>query len=273
MATTTTITFGVPVKNLSYGYNATLMSEAEFKDEFLWGIPMCNPVTGQTLPDYVFQQKISAAQKYIENMLDLKIFKQYVEEQKNFVRDEYMNWAYVKASWMVNTPFYITGRVNTNQVLKYPNEWVTVRRKEMKDDSFSRNMYLVPTGQGSMVSFNFQLTINNLYSFYGARIIPEYWFLQYLTGFEIIPNDIIDLVGKQAAIEVLTLIEMTVSAGSAGMYGSASASLSLDGMSQNTSRANGGNIFKQRIAQYQTEVREQVKQLKMVYTGITFDVV
>lgn len=269
-----TLTFGVPVKDLSYGYNGITMSTAEFKDEFLWGIPLCNIVTGQALPDYVIAQKIKSAQKYIESMLDLKIFKQYVEEQKNFVRDEYMTWVYIKASWMVNTPFYVTGRVNTNNVLIYPNEWVTVRRKLIKDDSFSHNIYLVPTGQGSMVSFNFQLTINNLYAFFGSRVIPEYWFLQYLTGFEIIPYDVINLIGKQAALDLLPIIEMTVAGGGNGFtFGSASNSLGLDGMSQSISKANGGNIFRHRIMQYQQEIKDQLVQLKMAYTGIVFDVV
>jgi hypothetical protein len=174
---------------------------------------------------------------------------------------------------MVNTPFLITGTLNGQKVLQFPASWVTNRRKITKDDSFSRAMYFVPNGQGTVATFAYNLTINNLYSFYGSRIIPEYWQLEYLTGFEIIPYDVINLIGKQAAIELLPLIEMTVVSGGGYTFGSASNSLGLDGMSQSISKANGGNIFKQRLQQYQSEVNAQVKQLKNIYTGFVFDVV
>lgn len=268
-----TIDIGVPVNDYSYGYNGTTMSITEFKDEFLWGIPLCNQVTGQTLPDYVIQQKLAAAQKYVENMLDLKIFKQFIQETKEFLREEYMEWGYVKASWMVNTPFYIIGQLNGQQVLQFPQSWVTVYQKVTKDDTFSRNMYFVPNGQGTVATFAYNVTINNLYAFYGARIIPEYWMLQYLTGFEIIPADIINLIGKWAAIQLLPIIEMTIVAGGGYTFGAASNSLGLDGMSQSISKANGGNIFKQRLHQYQQEFNMEAKQLKNFYTGFVFDVI
>lgn len=270
---TNTITIDVPFKDLSHGYNGIVMSVAEFKSQYLWGIPLCNQVTGETLSDSVIQQKLNAAQKYIESMLDLKLFKQYVEEQKNFVRDEYISWGYTKASWFVNKPFFILGRINEQIVLTYPSEWVTTQRKIIKDDTFSKNMYFVPNGKGSGVtSFALNFTINNVYSFYGSRVIPEYWDLQYLTGFEIIPADIINLVGKKAAIELLPVIEMTITSGGGYTFGSASNSLGLDGMSQSISKANGGNIFKQRLEMYDKQLSREIAQLKHVYTGFTFDV-
>src|SRR5882757_7106087 len=124
-----TITFSVPYNNYSYGFNGSVMSVSEFKEQYLWGIPLCNSVTGQTIPDNTFKQKLAAAQRFVENMLDLKIFKQYVGETKHFTRDEYESWGFIKASWFINTPFYITGTLNGQQVLKFPNEWVTVQRK------------------------------------------------------------------------------------------------------------------------------------------------
>jgi hypothetical protein len=268
-----TLEFDTLFKDLSYGYNGEAFSIVEFKDEFLWGIPICNQVTGQSLPDYVLRQKLLSAQKYVEGMLDLKIFKQYILETKEFVREEYMEWGYTKASWFINKPFVISGVLNEQKVLVFPASWVTTRRKITKDDSFSKCMYFVPNGQGTVATFAYNLTINNLYSFYGSRIIPEYWQLEYLTGFEIIPYDIINLIGMQAAIEILLLIEMTVVSGGGFTFGSASNSLGLDGMSQSVSKANGGNIFRQRIQQYEKQIATQLTQLKHIYSGFTFDVV
>lgn len=268
-----TITFSVPFNDSSYGTNGLALSVNDFKDAFLWGIPLCNTVTGQTLPASVILQKLQAAQRYVENELDLRIFKQYVGETKPFVRDEYMIWGFVKTSWSVNTAFYITGTLNGQQVLKFPNEWVTPQRKVNKDYIFEKCLYFVPNGKGSAVSFAYNFTINNLYSFYGSRNIPEYWFLEYLTGFEVIPADVINVIGKYAAIQLLPIIEMTIVSGGGYSFGSASNSLGLDGMSQSISKANGGNIFKQRIAQYDNELQRELVQLRDAYSGIVFDVV
>lgn len=268
-----TTTVDVDFNDVSYSWAGQVLTTQEFKDQFLWGIPLCNTTTGQTLPDYVIQQKLLAAQKFVENFLDLKLFIQYVEEQRSFVREEYINWAYVKASYPINKPYYIIGRLNERQVLQYPNSWITIRRKRPADYSYSKNMNLVPNGNSSTVTFDFLATINNQwFSYYGARIIPEYWFLQYLTGFDVIPPDIIQVIGKQAALEVLPLIEFTVGAGSGFVYGAASNSLSMDGLSQSISKANGGNIFRQRLEQYRREVELQLQQLKNSYAGFVFEV-
>lgn len=274
-----TITFTVALNDASFGFAGQVMSVGEFRDAFLWGIPLCNPVTGQTLPTSVILQKLQAAQRYVENMLDLKIFKQYVGETKHFTRDEYMSWGFVKASWFINKPYYLTGTLNGQSVLKFPVEWVTAQRKLNKDYSFDRTVYFVPNGQGTAVSFAYNFTINNLYAFYGSRNIPEYWFMEYLTGFEVIPADIINVIGKYAAVQLLPIIEMTIVSGGGYTYGSASNSLGLDGMSQSISKANGGNIFKQRIAQYTQELNGvtghpgELQQLRTAYSGIVFDVV
>ncbi|HSY76873.1 MAG TPA: hypothetical protein VK890_08455 [Bacteroidia bacterium] len=272
MPTTATITFSVPFNDYSFGYNGQVMSTWDFRNDFLWGIPLCNPVTGQTLPNSVLLQKLLAAQRYVENMLDIKIFKQFIQETKHFVRDEYQSWGYVKASWWVNKPYYIIGTLNGQQVLQFPNEWVTVQNKLTKDYTFERNMYFVPNGQGTAVSFAYNFTINNLYAFYGSRIIPEYWQLQYLTGFEIIPQDVVNLIGIYTAIQLLPVIEMTIVSGGGYTFGSASNSLGLDGMSQSISKANGGNIFEKRIKQYQEQFDREAKQLRSAYTGFVFDV-
>jgi hypothetical protein len=249
-----------------------VLSAGEFSNQFLWGIPLCNMSTGVSLPDNVILAKLQAAQRYVENMLDFKLFKQYVSETKHFVRDEYQEWGFIKASWPVNIPFYVIGQLNGQAVLQFPNEWVTVYNKAIKDYSFERNIYFVPNGQGTAVSFAYNFTINNLYAFYGSRIIPEYWQLQYVTGFEIIPADVINLIGKYAAIQLLPVIEMTIVSGGGYTFGSASNSLGLDGMSQSISKANGGNIFAKRIQQYTAEFDKEIKQLKAAYSGFTFDV-
>jgi hypothetical protein len=57
------------------------------------------------------------------------------------------------------------------------------------------------------------------------------------------------------------------------MFGLASQSLSLDGLSQSVSKANGGNIFGQRLKQYGEELfKTDLPMLRSVYSGIKFEV-
>ena len=35
-----------------------VFSVSEYKEQFLWGIPLCNPITNQSISDYVFKQKL-----------------------------------------------------------------------------------------------------------------------------------------------------------------------------------------------------------------------
>src|SRR5579872_4535867 len=110
-----TITYSIVFNDNSAGAGALLLGVNDMKDEFLWGIPLCNPITGQTISSSTILEKIRAAQDYVEGQLDLRIFKQYVGESKHFVRDEYQNWGFVRASWFINKPYFITGTLNGQQ--------------------------------------------------------------------------------------------------------------------------------------------------------------
>ena len=68
--------------------------------------------------------------------------------------------------------------------------------------------------------------------YYGEadNIFPNYWHAKYLTGFKKIPNDLLNVLGMLASINVLNIAgDIILGAGIA------SYSLSLDGLSQSIS--------------------------------------
>jgi hypothetical protein len=238
-----------------------VFSVSEFKENFLWGIPLCNQSTGQSLSDEVFKQKMLSAQKFVENYLGIKLFKQLIEESKDFVREEFYSWGFIKTSYPINEPLSLQGCLNNQVQITYPKEWLDV--KKSSDQVRYNNLYILPNGQNNSTTQFLAVQYSQYFSFYGARIIPNYWKIKYCTGFDAIPDDLINIVGKLASIELLPIIEMTV-VGGGTTFGLASQSLSLDGLSQSISKANGGNIFGQRLKLYGEEFQRDIKILNEV---------
>jgi hypothetical protein len=97
--------------------------------------------------------------------------------------------------------------------------------------------------------------------------VPNYWTLTYITGFHNIPKDILEAIGKQAAISVFTILgDIVVGAGIA------SKSQSIDGLSQSISTTASAmyNAFSARIGQYEKDLEKTlIPRLKARYVGIT----
>lgn len=104
------------------------------------------------------------------------------------------------------------------------------------------------------------------------RMIPDYWDFQYITGFDLdhMPMDLINLTGKLATFGPLGIAgDLILGAGIAAQ------SIGVDGLSQSisstSSAINAG--YGARIIQYQKEIAETVKRLKLVYDEIRMVVV
>lgn len=247
-----------------------VFSVSEFKEQFLWGLPLCNPTTGQALSDDVIKFKLLAAQKFLEHTLGIKLFKQTIVERKDYVREEWYQWGFVKTSYPILQPVSLTGNLNGQTQLTYPPQWLST--KQSNDEYKNSNLYVVPNGVGNTTVEFLAVNYSSFFSFYGARIIPNYWEITYKTGFDNIPYDLISIVGKIAAVELLPIIEMSIGGMGGAMFGMASQSISLDGLSQSVSKANGGNLFQNRLKQYGEELLRDLPKLKMAYVGIVFDV-
>src|ERR1035437_411461 len=255
------------------GKDSLVLSVSEFRDGWLWGIPTTS-INGGQLTDQAIKSKILMAQTFVENFLGIKLTKQYIEESQDFVSENFYTWGYIKTNWTINKPMGLLGRLNEQTTITYPVEWLTTQKDNVSNSNATNNLYIIPNGMNAVAVSYLAVTFSQWFGFHGARLIPNYWFIKYCTGFDTVPNDIVRLIGLLAAVDVLMLIELGVRifAGAGSSFGMASSSLSLDGMSQSVSKMNGGNIFQNRIKNQADEIQAMLIQLKYSYGGIKFDV-
>jgi hypothetical protein len=244
------------------------MSASDFKSQYLWGIPLLDRNTGLEPDDNFFTQKLLSAQKEVEGYFDLKLFAQPITETKDFIREEFTKFGYVKTSYTINKIYGVSGNLNNLKLISYPGDWLTV--KKSNDNQPSRNLNIVPNGASTLTFTYYSVIYPGFMSFGGYSHIPNYWKLDYETGFKKIPRDLIEFAALLTTVRVLPLIELSVLGGS--QFGMANQSISIDGLSQGGSKMNGGNIFQQRMKSTMDQIAATLPRLRSIYTGILFDV-
>lgn len=264
-----TLTFQTSWNKFVFGKDSLIMSPADFKEQWLFGIPTTS-LSGASISDDVIKQWILQSQTYVENYLGVKLFKQKIIETQDFIREQYFTWGFIKTDYQINEALSLTGQLNERGTIVYPKEWLTIKRGNIQE--YANNLYIIPNGQGNVTLDFLATTYSQWFSFYGARILPNYWKIEYCTGFDDIPYDIQRLIGLLTTVNALMVLEMGVGPMGGAMFGIAGNSLSLDGMSQNVNKMNGGNIFQQRIKATWEEARNLLSSLRVSYGGIKFDV-
>ena len=90
--------------------------------------------------------------------------------------------------------------------------------------------------------------------------MPEYWTVEYITGFDRLPSDLLNVIGMMAACMSLGVASDLILNPGVGNQ-----SLSIDGLSQNiTTKA-----FKDRINQYLEHIKLTLSRLRTTYKGIS----
>lgn len=249
----------------------TVVSVAEMWMNYLYGITIQGG-DGTSFSDENMRFYILSAQKEIEDFFNLKFVKQLVDiETASYYKDDYwQQFPIVQTHYPVRTPLSLIGMLNKAEQIIFPQNWLTCERDY--DGVGKRRMSVVPTGASSARA-NSDVVLTGLTTQLGFQRfdnIPDYWSVQYITGFDLdkIPFDLINLVGKVASFGPLGIAGDLI-LGSAGI---ASMSLGIDGLSQSisttSSATNAG--YGARILQYQKEIEESVKRLKLVYDQIKF---
>lgn len=259
-----------------------VISPEEVIKFYLFGIPLCNS-DGRELDNEFLRQKILNAQEYVENLLYIKLTEQIIYETSDFNRTEWNKWGYVKVGYPVRVPLSLVGQYNQIKQIDYPANWLSSRKDESSlsgssDANYFRQIHLIASGttgnaQRKGVTYNgstpFALWL-------GLGHIPNYWHTAYITGFNRVPRELIDTVGKLAAIQVLTQLGDTYMGIGTNNY-----SVSLDGLSQSISLLKSGEygVFGARIKQFGNDLYGDngdggfMASLKAKYKGITWDVV
>jgi hypothetical protein len=101
----------------------------------------------------------------------------------------------------------------------------------------------------------------------GMDYLPQLFQVSYTAGFEEgrIPRDIVDTIGKMAAIGPFNIFGDLIAGAGIG-----NVSLSMDGLSQSVTTTQSAMYggYGNRILAYQKEIAEQMKTLRMYYMGI-----
>jgi hypothetical protein len=264
----------MPTLRLKIQYNKNeglLLSPSELRENYLFGIPVCTN-DGRKISSSTIKQQIKSAQEKIERLFSIKLNRQVIEESKDYIREEWNNWGYVKSTYPISYISNLFGFINSVKQVIYPQEWLSIKKTESV--AVWRNLYVIPNSgsyQGATMTQN-SLIFNGVFphmGYYGKTYIPNYWRLKYITGWKSseIPEDLLDLICKLASINILAII-------GSYLYGTGvqSWSVSLDGVSQSVPLKNGRfGMFSDRIELYTQEIDKIIESAKYVYKGITFD--
>lgn len=254
--------------------NGLIISPSEMREIYLFGIPVCT-VDGRKISSKALMQAIRSAQEKFERLFSIKLQKEVIEESKDFLREDFNAWGAIKVTYPIAYAVKLQGFINEACQTDYPHEWLVIKRTE--NVATFRNLFLVPNSSSVHgATMNQTSLIYNGISphigFFGSRIIPNYWRIKYITGWDAdkIPADLFDAICKLAAINCLLLI---------GSYlygvGISSLSVSLDGVSQNFPLTKGGKygLFTDRISAYKEELDQIWQDLKYEYAGLIWTVV
>lgn len=263
----------MPSLKLKIQYNKNMeiiMSPTELIENYLFGIPMCSN-DGRKISTSTIIQHILSSQAQVEDLFSIKLTKQVIEENRDFNRQEFMSWGYIRTMYPIAFIDNLEGWINDVCQITYPKEWLSI--KKQADVAIYRNVYLIPnTGskEGATMSQN-SLIYNGIsphLGWFGQNYIPNYWRMRYITGWDKIPADLFDFVAKLAALNVLGIIGDVIYG-----IGITSIQVSLDGVSQSTplTRSSNGGLFAGRIKMYIDEMDRVLPILKSKYRGISFE--
>lgn len=253
---------------ISYEKNTgAVLSPTEFIMMFLFGtLPM--DIYGNLMDDDTIAWYISSAQKEVEDNLVIKLQKTYIEENRDYMYDDWIQWGYIPCTYPVVAFKKLQGYINTSLQIEYPVEWMKAKSQSPDKDMYHRNISLVPVSGGLSVVGNGQVYfgVAPYVGFFGNRIVPSYWTSQYVTGFDVIPPDVLRYIGMMAALSLLPIMQDAI------FGGAVSKSIGADGLSQSVG-VNSKGIYANRIENYQKQLDDGksgglINRLRRRYIGI-----
>lgn len=260
----------MPAQTLDLSLNYTvdsglILTAEEYLVNYLTDIPL-RGLGGELLPDSVIEEKLRIATEQLESFLSIKIPRQRISEEQDFERDHFNSWGAIKLNYLISEVNELLGKLNFAQQIRYPRGWVSIKRQLDK----ARMLFLVPSQQTELESaaIDFVVTFSGRFPIFGyssANYIPNYWQVDYTTGFDKVPRDLQDAISKFASMQILAILgDVTFGAGIA------STSLSIDGLSQSvgTTQSAENSLYSARVRQFERELKNELKWLKNKYTGL-----
>lgn len=243
------------------------ISTEELVSRYFFGIELTDP-NGNSLSERDIEFYISAATANVEGLLNLKLKKQVVSESLSYNINDYAAWGFLPVSYPVVKSGNLYGLIGKVQQVKYPKEWLITKQTNVASD-VQRQIQIVPNAGAVEHNSVVYSGISPQVGWFGQPTIPHYWTIIYCTSFTEVPDDILDVVGKLAAINIFNQLgDIILGAGIA------SQSIGMDGLSQSisttSSATNAG--YGARITQYLQELKQARTDLKNKYDGIVMSI-
>ena len=246
-----------------------IFSPRELLDIYFHGINIPTDDRAK-LSDRALLFYLESAQTWIENTLSVKLTPQEYEENVTFYSHEWRQWGRVGTTFQVREALAMEGFVGSLSQIEYPVEWLSVKRSD--GGFYTRAIFVVPVTNASVAFKSNDLVAAGVSPhryLLNLGTIPNYWTVRYITGFEKIPSDLANVVGKYASINLFNILgDIVIGAGIA------SQSLGFDGLSQSISTTSSAenSAYSARIKQYLAELKEEIPRLQGVYGGLTLAV-
>jgi hypothetical protein len=260
---------------IKYKKNTGLVfSVAEMWALYLYGIKIQGG-EGSVFSNVAMRKYIEMAQRQVENWFNLKFCKQLVDQSLTYYRQDYwQQFPILQTNYPVRDPLSMIGMLNKMEQIIYPQGWLFCEYDLVMGQG-KRRISVVPTG-ASTTQGNAQVILTGITSQVGMQrfdYIPDYWRIQYITGWDIdqMPMDLLNVVGMTASFGPLNIAGDLI----LGTAGIASQSLSIDGLSQSISTTSSAENagYGARLINYQKEIKETVGRLKLVYDEVKFRVI
>ncbi|NCB02938.1 MAG: hypothetical protein EOM67_12330 [Spirochaetia bacterium] len=260
----------MPTLTLTFKYRKNedlILSPSEIQETYLYGVTIQDK-SGKDLSSEVYRFYIQSAQQELEKYLGIKFKMQVISESLDFYGDDFRSFLYTPTTYPVVKPVSLTGFLGQVKQLQYPSQWL-VSRKTSDGETYYRKLFVVPTQSATVQTQGVSMLYSGVLPNVGMmnwKYIPNYWTAEYVTGFEKVPRDIMDVVGKIATIGILNVAGDIV----LGTAALANYSLSIDGLSQSigTTMSATNAAYGARILQYSKEIKDSLEKLKSYYRGM-----
>ena len=248
-----------------------VFNDKEILSLYFYGVGIANKQGTSFTPEFL-EFYIRAAQEEIEKYLGIKIVRQLISERSDYFKNEFAFNGFIKTKYPVGISLSLNGMLGDQAIVRYPKHWLT--NNSTGENPTVRQIVMVPNSnvsESSLQSAVFGVNVLNTMGINVRDQIGSYWDIKYITGFKKTPFDLMNVIGKLAAIGLFNILG-DIALGTAGL---ASYSVSIDGLSQSVGTTNSATnaAFGARILNYQKEIKESLQNLEKHYKGIIFSAV
>jgi hypothetical protein len=235
-----------------FSENEIVFSAENLKMNYLYGVSLLNPKTGEVLSDEVIDFYVKSATQEVERYLGIHINRTEIEESLDFdIEDYYRKYNPLKVTFPVLKIKEILGRLGDSELMKLPDEWITFSKQVYVN---SRNIFMVVNGTND-ISFNTTYFINH------------FGFPLGIGGYRGNTNSIpyiLDVIGMLSAIPLLAIL------GDVRDAGLSSKDLTIDGVraSYSTTSSATTSAYSARILEYGKQLDKKMKELRRHYESI-----